>query len=536
MADEQVPGLWWSQVERFAAGLDDARIESAGVLDAGLRAQAGEIGVFAASIPTAHGGLGLGLRACCELVALLAEYDRSFATTVGLHTGLGSQALVRFGGDALRARWLPQMASGACIGSFAATEPCAGSDLMAVRTTAREVAGALEVSGDKSFVTNGAFAGVYTVLARTPGIGGRRAHHLVCVPRGVPGVEVGPEEHKLGLRASSTVAVHFDAARVGMESLLRGPGGGIGQAHEVLRWGRTLMAAGCVGTARTALERTRAQVNSRVQFRRPLSAFEAVQDQVAGMGAELYAMECLLRAAADSVGSVDSVAPVDPVDRGHDEAGLSVMAKVFCSEGAFGICDRALQLHGAQGFMEQVGIARLLRDCRVARIFEGANDVLLVQLGALLLASGAKAATAPSTACGDAALPVVLCRSEVARACNQIAARYGVGAVHRQLALQALSRAHIAVTTAELVDADARGRGQAQAALGALAVSGLLGRARAALAAVTAAPAQGECARAAFHALMAEGPDLPRPRPNTAARALACDSATRRAPPQGAQP
>jgi alkylation response protein AidB-like acyl-CoA dehydrogenase len=157
---------------RLGRAIDPAVVERNGI-DAGLRERAAEIGLFGLTLPEQHGGAGLSLGAACRVVEELAVSDRALATSVGLHAGLGTRAIVDLGSDALRARLLPRMARGELIGAFAATEPEAGSDLAGVRTFAVPVGDALRLTGEKAYVTNGGFAGVFTVLCRTPRSGTR---------------------------------------------------------------------------------------------------------------------------------------------------------------------------------------------------------------------------------------------------------------------------------------------------------------------------------------------------------------------------
>lgn len=329
-----------------------------------------ELGLFGLSLPEAHGGAGLSLQGVCSVVAELAARDRSVATSLGLHLGLGTRGLVRYGSEAQRARFLPLLAQGKPIAAFAATESAAGSDLMAIATRGRRVGDHLELDGGKIFVTNGGYAGLFTIVAATPGLGdAKRGHSLVLVQPGDPGFTVGPEEDKLGIKGSSTTTLSFDGARVPGDRLVGEPGRGMEYLAHILAWGRTAMSAGCVGTGRAALDAAVRQVTERRQFRRTLASFDVVKAQVADLAARLYAMEALVRytTAAEA-----------------DDALLatrSTAAKVFCSEGAWELCDTSLQLHGGYGFIEETGVPRLLRDIRITRIFEGANDVLLVHAG-----------------------------------------------------------------------------------------------------------------------------------------------------------
>jgi hypothetical protein len=242
------------------------------------------------------------------------------------------------------------------------------------------------------------------------------------------------------LRASSTTSVSFDDAPVAER--LGSPGGGLHHAYEALAIGRTVLSAGCIGTAQRALDATLSHVTHRRQFRRTIGEFGASRAHVSAMAARLFAMEALV----DHVGSAH--------ERGVHVASPSIAAKVFCSEGAFEITDRALQLHGAMGVLEDTGISLLVRDCRVTRIFEGANDVLLVHLGSELLARGP---LEPMHAPRGSDLVE---RWETARGVYEtlrarVRVALGVRAVDRQDCLQALARAHIGLLAASCVIARA---------------------------------------------------------------------------------
>lgn len=434
--ERDVLELMLRQTRRMLArDVDPARIEARGLIGDDLVAAAAEAGLFGMTIPEAYGGAELSLKAACRVVEEVARRDRSLAIMVGLHAGLGTRPIVELGGEVVRARFLPSLATGERIASFAATEPGAGSDLMAIRTTGRAVAGGIRLDGEKAYVTNGGLAGVFTVLAATPGLGGARAHSLVCVARETAGLRVGAEEDKLGIRASSTVSLHLEGAVAPDDQILGERGKGIDQAHATLAWGRTLMAAGCVGTARAALDATLAHVCARRQFGRAIGDFAATRAHVADMAARLFAMESIVRWVGHALASGQ------PIDA------LSTVAKVFCSEGAFAICDRAVQLHGALGFVEPTGVARMLRDCRVTRIFEGANDVLLVRAGAALVATHTplvhrlEAGLAPSLRDAASAWDGAVAR--LSRAIALARDAHGVSIVRRQLVLQRLAAASV---------------------------------------------------------------------------------------------
>ena len=424
----------------MAREVDGAAIDRRGVIPESVRSGAASLGLFGMSIPEEHGGAGLSLRAVCDVISEMARADRSVAIMVGLHAGLGTRGPVELGTKAVRDAYLPRLASGEWIASFAATEAGAGSDLASLRTRGEVVGDTLRLTGEKAYVTNGGFASSFTVLARTPGFGGARGHSLVFVPRETPGVEIGAEEDKLGIRGSSTVTVSFDGATVPLDHVLGTPGRGMEHAYHLLTWGRTLMSAGCVGTGRAALDAALAHVTTRRQFGKPIGDFAATRLHIARMAARLYAMESVVRGVADvhaSGGSLEAV---------------SAIAKVFASEGAFKLVDRALQLQGALGFLEGPGVARLLRDCRITRIFEGANDVLLLRVGLARLAAhdvprGHILGVVPAPL-RSAASEVDGLAERLGEVVADVRARHGVTAVRHQLVLQRLAVAEISLYAA----------------------------------------------------------------------------------------
>jgi len=414
----------------MAREVDGEAIDREGCIPKSVREGAARLGLFGLTIPTESGGSGLSLTAACRVVSEIARVDRSVAIMIGLHAGLGTQGLVQHGTRELQREWLPRLASGECIASFAATEASAGSDLNSIRTVGAPVADGLRIDGEKSYVTNGGFAGLFTVLVRTPGLGGSRACSVVCVPRDLPGVQIGSEEDKLGIRGSSTVTVRFDGATIPWTHVLGEAGRGIELTNGLLAWGRTLMSAGCVGTARAALDATLGYVNARRQFGRAVGEFGATRAHVAFMGARVHAMEAVVRGVAAAQG------------RGESIDTPSAIAKVFTSDSSFEICDRAVQLHGALGFLEPTGVARQLRDCRITRIFEGANDVLLVRIGAARLATRAPLA-------GGDAVPLLDALARRFDAClDELRSRLGIAAIRKQLVLQRVARAEMALAVA----------------------------------------------------------------------------------------
>lgn len=357
--------------------VDPAAIEAHGSLPAPVVSGAGALGLYGLAVPEAYGGAGFGLTATARVVEEVATRDRSLATSVGLHNGLGLYPLVNYGSDALKDAYLPRLACG-MVASFAATEPEAGSHIAGIRTTAEpDGRGGLVLNGDKIFVTNGGLAGVFTVLARTPGLGGaRRGTSLLLLDRDQPGLRVGPEERKLGIKASSTTTLIFEDAPVAVDRVLGEPGRGLEQMHHALTWGRSLMAAGALGTARAAYAMAERHVAERRQFGRAIGSFGQVRQRMVAARVSLWTTEAVLRVVT-GLG-----------DAGVDIGWHSAIAKIVASEAVWAIVDDVLQLHGGSGYIEDTGVARMLRDCRITRIYEGANDVLRMQVAGRLFASG----------------------------------------------------------------------------------------------------------------------------------------------------
>lgn len=436
---------------RFArAEIHPLQIDRAGRIPSAVLEGLAELGFFGLSIPERWGGAGFSLQGVCDAVLALARLDRSVATTVGLHLGLGTRGLVAFGSDALRAAFLPGLAAGSKLAAFAATESGAGSDLAAITTRAVEVAGGrLRVDGGKIYVTNGGIAQVFTIVAATPGLGGaRRGHSLLLLERGDTGVAALGEERKLGLRGSSTTGLHLDGVEIPRARLIGEPGRGMEHLAHVLAWGRTAMASGCVGAAQVALEAASAHAVTRRQFGRPLASFEVVREQLADMAALAFAMEALVHQTC--------AAEDEPVAL----ASLSTAAKVLCSEGDWEICDLAVQLHGGAGFLEESGLPLLLRDARITRIFEGANDVLLSAHGTwLAVAAPARSALVVGPQLSSVALAADRLHAALAQRREELRARFGVRLLAQQRLLHRLGRLGVlsAAVDAAVLGAESKG-------------------------------------------------------------------------------
>lgn len=365
------------EIRRFCGKeVDSAAIDQRGALGQPLLRRIAELGLFGLTIPERHGGAGLSLKAACRAVTELTSYNGSLGTCVGLHSGLALYSLIHLASDELRALYLPEVAEGKRLAAFAATEPEAGSDLASMRTTLTEAAdGSLRLSGSKCYVTNGGICGLLTTVARSPGLGGARAGHTVVVLDPTwPGVTRQGEEHKLGLKGSSTITIDYDDVVIPRTHVVGEASRGMEYAHRALTWGRTFMAAGCLGSARAAIAEALTHTSQRVQFGKPLLKFPLVRHALSTATADLYAAESVIRLVCHGF------------DSGQFDIALpSVAAKIFVSETSWDIVDACLQVMGGVGYIEEAGMARRLRDLRVTRIFEGANDVLRLHLASSTL-------------------------------------------------------------------------------------------------------------------------------------------------------
>jgi len=428
--ESDVLGALHSSIDRFMSrAVDPARIDRTHEIDAGAIDGLASLGLFGLSIPEAFGGAELSMQSVCSTVARLARYDRSIATTIGLHAGLGTRGLIKFGSDELKTRYLPSLAAGRTIAAFATTEAGAGSDLSAIATTAEPSGDGIRVDGAKVFVTNGGRASLFTLTTSSPQLSdARRGHSLVVLERSDAGVSVGAEEDKLGLRGCSTTSLYLDDVRVSRDRLLGEPGAGMRHLAPILAYGRTVMAAGCVGAAHSALAMSREQVKTRVQFGRPIGTFAVVRRQIADMATLEYAAESLVRWACASE---------------DDDAALlsrSLAAKVFASDAAWRIADLNVQLHGGSGFIEETAAPRLLRDARIPSIFEGANDVLLVHAGTIAAQLGHPEGEADGVV------------GEVARYINSVRKELGIRLLRRQRELHRLGMLSVIAEVTKATD------------------------------------------------------------------------------------
>lgn len=333
-----------------------------------------ELGLFGLSIAEDFGGLGLSMQEEVRVVFELGRASPAFRSVVGTNVGIGSQAIVIAGTPEQKAKYLPALASGDLIGSFALTEPDAGSDAMALRTTARKDGDHYVLNGTKRYITNAPTAGLFTVMARTAP--GRKADCISCflVEATTSGIRLGKPDKKMGQRGAQTCDVVFEDCRVPASALLGGQEGtGFRTAMKVLDKGRLHIAALCVGIADRLIQESVLYAKDRKQFGQAIAEFQLVQAMLADSEADTYAARCMILDAAARR------------DSGESTTRQAACAKMFASEMVGRVADRAVQIFGGAGYVADYPVERFYRDVRLFRIFEGTTQILQLVIARELL-------------------------------------------------------------------------------------------------------------------------------------------------------
>jgi short-chain 2-methylacyl-CoA dehydrogenase len=324
-------------------------------------AELAELGLMGIPIPEEYGGGGGDTLSYALAVEELARIDSSVAITVAAHTSLGTTPILLFGSEEQKRRWLPDLASGRQLAAFGLTEPGAGSDAGATRTSADLRDGSWVINGSKIFITNAGtdISACVTITART---GEHEVSNLI-VPNGTEGFEISPPMRKMGWRASDTRELSFRDCAVPEDNLLGPRGAGYRQFLEILDGGRISIAAMGLGLAQGAYDLASAYAREREQFGRPISKFQAIQFKLADMATEIEGGRGLVYKAAWLK------------DQGRPYAQAAAMAKLYTGELAHRVANQALQIHGGYGYMDEYAISRLYRDQKVLEIGEGTNEV-----------------------------------------------------------------------------------------------------------------------------------------------------------------
>jgi butyryl-CoA dehydrogenase len=321
-----------------------------------------ELGLGGMSCSEAYGGIGLDPVSYVVVIEELARVWPALSIAVSVHNSVGVQLIDRFGDEAQKERYLPRLTS-EWLAAFSLSEPGAGSDVAAIRATARREGAAYVLDGEKNWVTNGASADVYIVFVKTDPAAGSRGITAFIVERQVPGLSVSRPERKMGIKSSEAVVLSFDRCRIPVENRLGEEGQGFKIAMQQLDGGRVGVAAQALGIAQAALDRSVLYARERIAFGRPIAEFQAIQWMLADMAVRLEAARLLVYQAAwlRQTGS--------PFSR------QASMAKLSASEAATFITHRAIQIHGGYGYTEDYQVERYYRDARVTEIYEGTSEI-----------------------------------------------------------------------------------------------------------------------------------------------------------------
>jgi len=313
--------------------------------------------------PEEVGGAGADNVSYVIVLEELARVCGSTPVIVSGHTSLGTWPIFEFGSPAQKEKYLNKLTTGAMLGAFALTEPGAGTDAAAGRTTAVLDGDEYVLNGSKIFITNGGYAGIYIVTAMTDPAAGTRGISAFIVEKDAPGFTVGEKEHKMGIKASSTTPLYFSDCRVPKDALLGQEGKGFKIAMAALDGGRIGIGAQALGIAQGALDASLAYAKERVQFGKPIAALQAIQWMIADMATEIDAARLLVYRAAWNK------------DHGLPYGTAAAMAKLFASEAATRVADRAIQIHGGYGYTESYPVERAYRDAKITELYEGTSEV-----------------------------------------------------------------------------------------------------------------------------------------------------------------
>ncbi|MBB5441753.1 MULTISPECIES: acyl-CoA dehydrogenase family protein [unclassified Paraburkholderia] len=325
--------------------------------------QLAELGVYGVLVPEAYGGAGMDALALALILEEIAAGDGGTSTAISVNNCPVCSILLAYGNDAQKRDWLTPLARGEMLGAFCLTEPQAGSDASALRTTATRDGDAYVLNGVKQFITSGKNGDVAIVMAVTDKAAGKRGISAFVVPTGTPGYVVARVEDKLGQHSSDTAQIVFEDCRVPAANLIGAEGEGYRIALSGLEGGRIGIAAQSVGMARAAFAAALTYAKERESFGAPLFSHQAVQFRLADMATQLEAARQLIWHAASLK------------DAGQPCLTEAAMAKLFASEAAERICSAALQIHGGYGYLSDFPVERIYRDVRVCQIYEGTSDI-----------------------------------------------------------------------------------------------------------------------------------------------------------------
>ena len=390
----------------------------------GVREGLAELGLMGLNIPEAYGGFGANAKVFSKIFGVIGATDGALAVYFGAHQSIGCKGITLFGSEDQKTRWLPKCASGECIAAFCLTEPGSGSDAQAMKTTATLSADGSHyvLNGQKIWISNAGFAGLFTVFAKVAvEEGGKKKQKVTAflVDAKSPGIRLGKLEEKMGIKASDTRAVFFDDVKVPVADRLGEVGAGFHIALEVLNSGRLGLASGAAHGTRAVMRDALAYAKQRQQFGRPIGSFEIIQRKFAQFAAECYAADAGWFVAADMV------------DRGGVDFSLeTACCKVFGSEMVFRAANEALQIAGGIGYSKEFGYEQSVRDARINLIFEGTNEILRALVALMGLQEAGERLKALGKAFKDPLHSI------------GVIAQYAAGRAKRQVTKPKLARVH----------------------------------------------------------------------------------------------
>jgi acyl-CoA dehydrogenase len=352
-------------VREFVSAEVDPRaqeIEETEMIPEEILARSRELGLFGLSIPKEYGGAGIGMVGKCAIYEEIGKTSNAFTTVIGGHTGIGSVGIVELGNGEQKRRYLPPMARGELIGAFALTEPQAGTDASNIKTHAVRKGDKFILNGQKRYITNGPIAGILTVMAVTDPEKGPKGITAFIVEREFPGFRIGKVDRKMGLHGSHSGELIFEDCEVPAENMLGEEGRGYANALRVLANGRVGLSARNLGSCMKLLEMSMKHAATREQFGQPLFEQQVIQHYLAEVALETEVLRSMTYRVAWMV------------DEGMNVIKEAAMVKLFGSEVYGRVVDKAVQIHGGQGYMLEAGVERYYRDARVARIYEGTSE------------------------------------------------------------------------------------------------------------------------------------------------------------------
>ncbi len=354
---------------------NEDRLEAEDAVPAEVVQEMRDLGLFGLSIPEDYGGLGLSMTEEAEIVFELGRTAFAYRSVIGTTVGIGSQGIVMDGTEEQKRAWLPRLASGEVISSFALTEPNAGSDAASVQTSATRDGDVYRINGTKRFITNAPRAGMFTVMARSePGVEGAAGISAFILPADTPGISFGKPDRKMGQKGTVTCDVIFDDVAVAAANIIGGvPGRGFKTAMKVLDRGRIHMSALASGMSDRLVEESVRYAVERKQFGQAIGAFQLVQGMIADSRTDAYASRVMVADVARRF------------DAGEKVSADVAATKYFTTEAVGRIADRTVQIHGGAGYMAEYKAERFYRDVRLLRIYEGTSQIQQVIIARSLL-------------------------------------------------------------------------------------------------------------------------------------------------------